>query len=435
MAAMTFDEYFQSVNGKGVDFDGNYGVQCFDLVNDYAVKVLGCKPFIGMCAWEIYENFGAQPSAARFTRIANTLDFVPKKGDIVVWAKSLNGKAGHCGIATGEGSTTWFKSYEQNWTGRNDPCTIIKHDYSHVLGVLRPKEQGSITGKAAKQVVIKGIDVSMHQGSIDFAKVKSDGVKYVIIRCNNWSNAKNCVEKDPYFEQNYKAAKAAGLDVGLYYFTWECSVAGAMRDAELCLSYIKGKKFEYPLYFDLEWQKAFAQGRQVCDGMVKAFCDTLENAGYFSGLYISRSPLQSYISTDVAGRYSLWVAEYGSKCNYDGLYGMWQYSSTGRISGINVNVDLDECYVDYPMLIKSGGFNGYPKQDALKELDTEGFKRGDKSLGVYYLKQRLKALGYKLDDTCGFGSGTEQAVNKLLTLWGYKPNGVAGKKFAEFVMK
>ena len=421
MAATTFDEYFRTVNDKGIDFDGNYGVQCFDLVNDYAVKVLGCKPFIGMCAWEIYENFGAQPSAARFTRIANTLDFVPKKGDIIVWAKSLNGKAGHCGIATGEGSTTWFKSYEQNWTGRNDPCTVVKHDYSHVLGVLRPKEQGNITGKAAKQVTVKGIDVSMHQGSIDFAKVRADGVKFVIIRCNNWNNAKNCVEKDPYFEQNYKQAKAAGLDVGVYYFTWECSVAGAMRDAELCISYIKGKKFEYPIYFDLEWQKAFQQGRQVCDGMVKAFCDTLENAGYFGGLYISRSPLQSYISPDVAGRYSLWIAEYGSICNYDGLYGMWQYSSTGK--------------VDYPALIKSGGFNGYPKQDALKELDTEGFKRGDKSLGVYYLKQRLKALGYKVDDTYGFGGGTEQAVNKLLTLWGYKPNGIAGKKFAEFVMK
>jgi hypothetical protein len=169
--------------------------------------------------------------------------------------------------------------------------------------------------------------------------------------------------------------------------------------------------------------------------MVKAFCDTLENAGYFGGLYISRSPLQSYISPEVAGRYSLWIAEYGSKCNYDGLYGMWQYSSTGRISGINGSVDLDECYVDYPTLIKSGGFNGFPKQESLKELDTEGFKRGDKSLGVYYLKQRLKALGYKVDDTYGFGGGTEQAVNKLLTLWGYKPNGVAGKKFAEFVMK
>lgn len=436
MKKMTFDEYFKSVNGKGVDYDGNYGVQCFDLVNDYAVKVLGCKPFIGMYAWEIYEDFAAQPSAARFTRIADTPDLVPKKGDIVVWAKSLNGKAGHCAIATGNGDTTWFTSYEQNWTGKNDPCTVVRHDYSHVLGVLRPKEQANITGKAAKKVTAKGIDVSMHQRNIDFAKVKADGVKFVIIRCNSWNCEKNCVEKDPYFERNYKQAKVAGLDVGVYYFTWECSVAGAMRDAELCLQYIKGKKFEYPIYFDLEWQKAFAQGRQVCDGMVRAFCDTLENAGYFAGLYISRIPLQTYISPDLANRYSLWIAEYASKCNYDGEYGMWQYSDKGRVIGISGDVDLDECYINYPALIKSGGFNGYPKVEPSKPLDTDGYKKGDKELGVYFLKSRLKGLGFtKLDDTEGFGGGTEKAVNKILSDNGYKPNGIAGKRFADIFMK
>lgn len=432
---MTFDEYFGKVNGKGIDFDGNYGVQCFDLANDYAVKVLGCKPFIGLYAYEIYTNFAAQPSAARFTRIPNTPDFVPLKGDIMVWSKTLNDTAGHVAICTGEGDTSWFKSYDQNWTGLNDKCTKVQHTYNNVLGVLRPKDRSNITAKAVETVKVKGIDVSMHQGVIDFAKVKAAGVKFVIIRCNNWNGLKNCVVKDPYFEQNYKNAKAAGLDVGAYYFTWQSTAGGAMDDAALCMSYIKGRQFEYPIYFDLEWNKAFQQGKAVCDAMVQAFCDRLEANGYFAGLYISRSPLQTYISADVANRYSLWIAEYGSKCNYDGLYGMWQYSSAGRINGISGDVDLDECYVDYPTLIKSGGFNNYPKQDALKELDTEGFKRGDKSLGVYLLKQRLKSLGYNVDDTQGFGGGTENAVNKLLTLWGYKPNGIAGEKFAQYVMK
>ena len=432
---MTFDEYFAKVNGKGIDYDGNYGVQCFDLINDYAEKILGCKPFIGMYAWEIYENFAAQPSAARFTRIANTPDFVPKKGDIVVWSKSLNGKAGHCAVATGDGDTTWFTSYEQNWTGNNDPCVVVKHDYSHVSGVLRPKEQANIKAKSVNNLKVRGIDVSMHQGNIDFEKVKNSGVKFVIIRCNNWNEITNQVEKDPCFERNYKAAKAAGFDIGAYYYTWECSASGAARDAELCMSYLKGKKFEYPIYFDLEWSKAFAQGKATCDAMVRALCGRLEDNGYFAGLYISRIPLQTYISPDVASSYSLWIAEYGTKCNYDGLFGMWQYSDKGRVSGINGDVDLDECYVDYPTLIKSGGFNGYPKPEPVKELDTSGFKRGDKSLGVYYLKQRLKVLGYNVDDTQGFGGGTEKAVNKLLTLWGYKPNGIAGEKFADFVMK
>lgn len=81
-----------------------------------------------------------------FTRIANTPDFVPQKGDIVVWAPSLNGGWGHIAIATGEGNTTYFYSYDQNWTGNHDACKMVKHNYNHVYGVLRPKDQTKVTG-------------------------------------------------------------------------------------------------------------------------------------------------------------------------------------------------------------------------------------------------------------------------------------------------
>jgi len=82
---------------------------------------------------------------------------------------------------------------------------------------------------------IKGIDVSMYQTNVDFAKVKAAGYSFVIIRCNNWDNTKNCVVKDPLFETHYKNAKAAGLDVGAYYYTWQTTVSGAKQDAVLCL--------------------------------------------------------------------------------------------------------------------------------------------------------------------------------------------------------
>ena len=209
---------------------------------------------------------------------------------------------------------------------------------------------------------MKGIDVSEWQGDIDFKKVKAAGVDFVIIRCNKWDTAKNCVVKDPFFDMIYTRARAAGLDIGAYYFTWQTTVSGAKQDAALCKKYIKGKKFEYPIYFDLECQKAFAKGRQRCSAMVKAFCDELEKAGYFAGLYMSRSPLQTYITPEVARRYALWIAEYGSRCNYGGDYGMWQFSSAGHISGIKGSVDLDIAYVDYPDIITKGGFNGYKKE-------------------------------------------------------------------------
>jgi hypothetical protein len=109
---------------------------------------------------------------------------------------------------------------------------------------------------------------------------------------------------------------------------------------------------------------------------------------------------------------------------------MWQYTSSGTVSGISGNVDRDYCYVDYPTKIKSAGKNGYPKTSTTKTvLDTTGFKRGDKSDGVLALKQLLILAGCSVKNDRGFGSGTEIAVNKLLKKWGYKENGIAGKGF------
>ena len=150
-----FDKYFAERIGKGLDYDGVYGVMCFDLVNDYSVNLIGGKAFIGMSAYEIYTNFANQPGKELYERIPNTPDFVPIKGDIMVWGQSL-GKHGHVAICNGEGDTTWFNSYDQNWTGNNDPVTLIKHNYNHVLGVLRPKDQSKVLGgEKAKTEEIK----------------------------------------------------------------------------------------------------------------------------------------------------------------------------------------------------------------------------------------------------------------------------------------
>lgn len=438
---MTYDEFEKKYIGKAVDFDGVAGVQCVDLFDQY---LKDCFDITGVwCdgAKDLYNKFESYHALVKsFDRIPNTRDLIVKKGDVVIWG---GGSWGHVGIGNGEGDKDFFVTLEENTLGRHEPTQLVKHFFNGtggvdgcnpVLGVLRPKEM------SVAKTVIKGIDVSMHQGEIDFAKVKKANVKFVIIRCNNWDSERNCVVKDPYFEQNYKNAKAAGLDVGAYYYTWNTTAGGAIDDAALCMKYLSGKNFEYPIYFDLEWQKAFAKGTATCDAMVRAFCGRLEDNGYFAGLYISRIPLQTYISPDVASSYSLWIAEYGAKCNYGGLFGMWQYSDKGRISGISGDVDLDECYVDYPGLIKSGGFNGYPEQEPEKPLDTViWYKLGDKDKGndhsIFEIKQRLKGLGYNVDDTGGFGGGTENAVKDVQRKMGYKPTGEIGENFVKFVMR
>lgn len=207
-------------------------------------------------------------------------------------------------------------------------------------------------------MAVHGIDVSQWQENIDFNKVKAAGVDFVIIRAGYGQYAH---QKDPYFEQNYTRAKAAGLNVGVYWYSYADSAADAKAEAAVCLEVIKGKTFEYPIYFDLEERKQFNKGAAFCSGLVTAFCDVLEKAGYFAGLYISRSPLTQYITADVRKRYSLWVAEYGAKLNYSGDVGMWQNTSSWRVTGINGNVDHDYSYIDFSKIIKNGGFNGFEK--------------------------------------------------------------------------
>lgn len=193
-------------------------------------------------------------------------------------------------------------------------------------------------------MTIKGIDVSEFQGNINFEKAKKQ-IDFVIVRAGYGRLA---TQKDKFFDENYKNAKAAGLKVGTYWFSYADSVEDAKREAQACLDVIKGKKFEYPVYFDIERKEQFDKGKEFCSDLVTAFCTELEKAGYFTGFYISRSPLQSLITPEVAKRYALWVAEYGDKLNYDGQYGMWQYTSGGEVDGISGRVDMDYCYVDYP---------------------------------------------------------------------------------------
>lgn len=214
-------------------------------------------------------------------------------------------------------------------------------------------------------MAVHGIDISQWQGyNVDFKKIKAAGVKFVMLRAGY---GRYISQKDPTFEGNYARAKAAGLDVGVYWYSYAQNASEAKAEAETCIEAIKCKKFEYPIFFDLEEGKQFALGKNVCSAMVEAFCDRLEKAGYFAGLYMSRSPLTQYISDSVQKKYTLWVAEYGSKCNYGGSIGIWQNSSTWKVAGINGNVDHNYAYVDYPKIIIEGGFNGFPKVEKKTE--------------------------------------------------------------------
>lgn len=211
----------------------------------------------------------------------------------------------------------------------------------------------------------KGIDVSFAQGKIDWAKVKNSGnVNFAIIRAGF---GRETSQEDSQFKNNYVGCKMNDIPVGAYWYSYAESVEDAKREAKACMEVIKGKSFEYPIFFDLEERFQFENGVEFCNNIVRAFCGELEKNGYYAGLYCSTSYLNNYISAETAKKYALWVAQYNNECTYTKTdHGMWQFTSEGRISGIGGNVDLDKCYVDYPTIIKAKGLNGFKASGSVK---------------------------------------------------------------------
>lgn len=207
---------------------------------------------------------------------------------------------------------------------------------------------------------MKGIDVSVHNGNIDWNKVKADGIEFAILRAGFGRLEK---QRDEKFEQNYAGAKAAGIPVGAYWYSYAMDEDEARLEADVFLKVIKGKQFEMPVYFDLEEKKQFDLGKEKVSAIMRAFLERVESAGYFTGLYGSASSLTTHTADDIKTHYTIWLAHWVDKTNYSGAYGIWQYSEKGKVDGINGNVDLDICYKDFPTIIKGKGLNGWGKAE------------------------------------------------------------------------
>ena len=219
---------------------------------------------------------------------------------------------------------------------------------------------------------MKGIDVSVHNGNIDWNRVKADGIEFAILRAGY---GKLASQKDKQFENNYNGAKGVGIPVGVYWFSYAKTVEEARQEAEVCVSILAGKQFEFPVFFDQEDKETLATGKANCSAMVRAFCEVLEKNGYWVGLYTSRSMLSTHIEDDIKTRYALWVAEWGPKLNYNGSVGIWQYSETGKVDGISGNVDLDMAYIDYATKVKAKGLNGFNAAKPTPAPDTSEEKK------------------------------------------------------------
>lgn len=237
-----------------------------------------------------------------------------------------------------------------------------------------------------------GIDISKYQKDLDLNKAKNEGVNFSIIRAM-YGN-----QKDVAFESNYTKAKNAGLGVGVYWWTRAVNEAQAKEEAQILIdTCLRGKQFEYPIYIDVEDKLLANLGKTKVDAIITAALETLENAGYFAGFYLNYDWYTNKCNgSELAKKYTVWLARWTSK--EQSQYPMWQfggetnYIRTNKIAG--QVCDQDYAYVDFPNIIKNGGFNGYGKgsgtttstdtstNTSSSETITYTVKKGDTLSGI-----------------------------------------------------
>ena len=205
-------------------------------------------------------------------------------------------------------------------------------------------------GKMATGSGSMGIDVSKWNGNIDWNAVKNSGVSYAIIRCGYRGSSTGALIEDPKFRSNIKGAKAAGLKVGVYFFSQAVNEVEAVEEASMALSLASGYGLNYPIFLDVESSGGRGDGisKETRTAVCKAFCSTVQNSGVSAGIYANKTWFTEKINTGSLTGYKIWLAQYASAPTYTATrYDMWQYSSKGKVSGINGNVDMNISYLNY----------------------------------------------------------------------------------------
>lgn len=202
-----------------------------------------------------------------------------------------------------------------------------------------------------------GIDISRWQRGMSLAQAKAEGVEFVILR-----GANSC-DKDSCFEGFYADAKRWGLGIGCYQYSLATTVAEAKAEAAYLIeNVLRGKQFDYPVYLDVEDAVQKALGKAAMDAIITAWCETMEAAGYFAGVYSNRDFYRNYCSgAALSKRYSWWLAQWSTEAVTD--FPMHQFGGSTNLLRSNqiagYTCDQDYCYTDFPTIIRAAGKNGY----------------------------------------------------------------------------
>lgn len=278
-----------------------------------------------------------------------------------------------------------------------------------------------------------GIDISRWQGDFDISRAKEkEGVEFAILKIGGGDAG---LYKDRQFDSNYEKCERVGLPKGCYFFGAATTVQRAEEEAEYFIGLLEGKRFEYPVFYDVEASMITDTNRDMLTEIVKIFCSRVEAAGYWVGIYSSESFFNSEMNDSELARYSHWVARWGESKpapRSGAETQMWQFGGeTNLIRSNKINgqiCDQDYCYVDYPSKIKAAGLNGYAKnvtpedpksQTKSAEQIADEVIRGEWGNGTDR-KQRLEEAGYDYSEVqgivnakCGQPTTLKKSVDEL----------------------
>jgi GH25 family lysozyme M1 (1,4-beta-N-acetylmuramidase) len=305
-----------------------------------------------------------------------------------------------------------------------------------------------------------GVDISKYNGNVDMRLAKSNGVDFVILKAGSGARG-----EDPYFQRNYTNAKATGMPVGAYWYSYAMNVREAKGEAIRFLKLLEGKQFEYPVYLDFEDPTQRNISKATKTDMAIAFMSILEKNGYYTGLYSSGDWINNKFDRDRLKNYDIWIAHwYVNSARCYRSYGMWQFTNKQKVPGVpstsEGGVDANYAFVDYPKIIKAAGLNGYKKEKTevkgLTKMEEEKlldqikhtvvtYESKDYDLALKIAKQHKAILvpaelnldfgkmKKSKDTIIGIGSSTGKIPGKNYGITGYCDYLVSSDKVDEFL--